>query len=148
MSCGSIYAPQLRALGFRMTPQRMAILHVLHQSDRHLSPAQVFEQARQAMPGMTETTVYRTLEFLTKNDLVMPAHLGNGHLLYEIAGHEHHHLICRGCGKTVEVDHKLLQSLYQRLEDISGYRLNTSHLTFVGLCPDCKNKGNNKDIKR
>ena len=54
MTCGNQYAPQLRARGFRMTPQRMAILHVLHHSGGHLSPGEVYQQASHDIPGLTE----------------------------------------------------------------------------------------------
>jgi len=138
MSCGNQFAPQLRARGYRMTPQRLSILHVLHHSGRHLSPTEVYDQARRELPGLTETTVYRTLEFLAENGLARPAHMGNGHLVYEIARHEHHHLICRKCGNEMEVRHELLKPLYQQLESASGYRLTDSHVTFFGICPDCQ----------
>ena len=138
MSCAADYAPQLRARGYRMTPQRMTILHVLHHSGEHLSPTDVYEQAREELPGITETTVYRTLEFLAENGLVRPAHMGSGHLVYEIARHEHHHLVCRNCGNTMEVEHSLFKSMYHKLETESGYKLTDSHLTFFGLCPDCQ----------
>lgn len=46
MSCASEYAPHLRSLGYRITPQRMAILHVLRHSDRHLSPRDVYKIAK------------------------------------------------------------------------------------------------------
>ena len=138
MSCAADYVPQLRARGYRMTPQRMAILHVLHHSGKHLSPTDVYEQAREELPGITETTVYRTLEFLAENGLVRPAHMGSGHLVYEIARHEHHHLVCRNCGNTMEVEHSLFKSMYHKLETESGYKLTDSHLTFLGLCPDCQ----------
>ena len=138
MSCSEEYAPQLRARGYRMTPQRHAILHTLCHSGAHLSPTDVYEQAREALPGLTETTVYRTLEFLAENGLARPAHMGNGHLVYEIARHEHHHLKCRNCGDEMEVQHSLLSKLYRQLESASGYRLTDSHVTFFGLCPDCQ----------
>ena len=138
MSCADEYAPQLRARGYRMTSQRLAILHVLHHSGGHLSPAAVFEQARHELPGLTETTVYRTLEFLAENGLVRPALTGNGHLVYEIARHEHHHLICRACGMEMEVQHDLIQAMMQSLESASGYKLTGSHLTFFGLCSSCQ----------
>ena len=69
MSCASEYAPQLRARGFRMTSQRMAILHVLRNAGTHLSPTEVHKQARRDLPGITESTVYRTLEFLAEKRL-------------------------------------------------------------------------------
>ena len=138
MSCAIDYAPQLRARGYRMTQQRMAILHVLHHSGKHLSPTQVYERAIKELPNLTEPTVYRTLEFLTENGLARPAYMGNGHIAYEIALHEHHHLVCRTRGNTMEVDHSLLKNMYQKLESSSGYKLTDSHLTFFGLCSNCK----------
>ena len=138
MSCSEEYAPQLRTSGYRMTPQRHAILHVLCHSGEHLSPTDVYEQAREELPGITETTVYRTLEFLAENGLARPAHMDNGHLVYEIARHEHNHLKCRNCGDEIEVEHALLSKLYRQLESASGYHLTDSHVTFFGLCPDCQ----------
>lgn len=51
----------------------MAILHVLRHLDRHLSSRKVFKQAKKDFPGLTEPTVYRTLELLAKNHLSRPA---------------------------------------------------------------------------
>ena len=138
MSCSSDYAPQLRARGFRMTPQRMAILHVLRHADTHLSPSAVYKKALKELPGITEPTVYRTLEFLADNGLVRPSYNSSGHLTYEIAGSEHHHLLCRSCSGEIEVEHTLLESLYRLLETTSGYRSIDSHVTFFGLCPNCQ----------
>ena len=138
MSCASEYAPQLRARGFRMTPQRMAILHVLRHDGTHLSPAEVYKKARKEAPGLTEPTVYRTLEFLADNALVRPSYSSNGHLTYEIAGSDHHHIICRNCGAEIEVEHVLLESLYRLLETTSRYRSIDSHVTFFGVCPKCQ----------
>ncbi|MBE0670250.1 MAG: transcriptional repressor [Anaerolineales bacterium] len=138
MSCAEEYTPQLRARGYRMTSQRLAILHVLHHSGKHLTPSQVYEKASRKLGGLTETTVYRTLEFLAENGLARPAHMGNGHFVYEIARHEHHHLKCRICGDEMEVKHALLEKLYRKLESASGYRLTDSHVTFFGLCPNCQ----------
>jgi Fur family ferric uptake transcriptional regulator len=137
MSCSSEYAPQLRARGFRMTSQRMAILHVLHHAGRHLSPIEVYKQAKKEMEGLTEPTVYRTLEFLAENGLVYLSHSYSGHLTYQIARDDHHHVVCRGCGSEVEVEHQLLESLYRNLESTSGYLRIDSHITFFGICPNC-----------
>lgn len=138
MSLLNDYVPQLRARGYRMTPQRMTILNVLHHSGKHLSPTQVYKQAIKKLPNLTEPTVYRTLEFLALNGLARTAHMGNGHLVYEIAGRDHHHLICRTCGKEMEIEHIVIKSLYQKLESASGYKLTDSHLTFFGLCSSCQ----------
>jgi len=138
MSCSAQFVPELRSRGFRVTPQRLAILHVLCHSGKHLSPAQVYKKARAELPRLTETTVYRTLEFLVENGFANPAHRGKGRLLYEFASHDHHHLKCWNCGREIEVGNSMLKGMYQKIESVSGYKLTGRHNTFVGLCPDCQ----------
>ena len=138
MSCTEQISTQIRSRGFRLTPQRLIILQVLQHSGGHLTPTEVYELAVKSMPGLTETTVYRTLDFLSENGFALAAHIGSGKLVYQVAGHDHHHVICRGCGVEVEVPHEQLQALYGQIEQSTGYRLTTSHLTFFGLCPDCQ----------
>ena len=138
MTCGTQYAPQLRARGFRMTSQRLAILHVLCHARTNLSPSEVYKQAKQDLPSLTEPTVYRTLEFLAENGLAHPAHTGNGHLTYEIAGNDHHHIVCRLCGNEKEVEHTGLETLYKKLESATGYLRIDSHMTFFGICRACQ----------
>jgi Fur family ferric uptake transcriptional regulator len=135
MSCTSRLTQSLRARGFRITSQRLAILQALHDGG-HLSPTQVYQ--RVAQTGMTEATVYRTLEFLAANGIVYPAQSGGGHLTYELGGHAHHHLICRHCGAQVDLEPAALDDLISHLEQQTGYRINAGHLTFFGLCPECK----------
>jgi Fur family ferric uptake transcriptional regulator len=135
MSCTPSLTRTLRARGFRMTPQRLAILQVLHDGG-HLSPAQVYDSVRES--GVTEATVYRTLELLADNGLVLVADRGNGHLAYELTVETHHHVVCRGCGAQLDVEPELLQDIFDRLEQSTGYRLNTAHLTFSGLCSHCR----------
>jgi len=138
MSCASEYAPQLRSRGFRMTSQRSAILHVLRHAGTHLSPQEVYQQARRDLPSLTQPTVYRTLDFLTENGFARPAQTGNGHLRYQIAGNDHHHVVCRICGDEVEIGHAVLENLYHELESTSGYLRIDSHMTFFGICPTCQ----------
>ncbi len=140
MSCGLEYAHRLRSRGYRVTAQRLAVLHVLRHSRVRLSPAEIYERARVTLPGLTETTVYRTLDFLAENGLAWPIRLDKGHLVYELAGNRHHHLICRRCGSETEIDHAILESTYAKLEAASGYRLFDDHLTLFGLCPECQKK--------
>lgn len=128
---------ELRKKGYRLTPQRLAILQILEEDGGHLTPTEIFEIATRRMPGLTEATVYRTLDFLASNGLALVAHVGSGHLVYESAAHNHHHLICRSCGETVEITHDLLSDLYQKFYERTGYHIDCCHVTFFGLCPKC-----------
>lgn len=138
MSCASEYSSWFHDHGFRITPQRMAILHVLRGAGGHLSPTQIYRRSRDEMPALTEPTVYRTLDFMTRHGLVRSTPLANGKAVYELAGREHHHLVCRKCGRTVEVGHATLGPLYRELEAVTGYKLEPGHASFFGLCPQCK----------
>jgi Fur family transcriptional regulator, ferric uptake regulator len=137
MSCTEKVSRQLRARGFRVTPQRLAVLQVLHDGG-HLSPAQVYERARRLTPGMTEATVYRALDFLAAQGPVAAVRAGGGRLGYELTDGQHHHLACRRCGADLEVAHDRFADLFARLEAETGYRLQVGHLTLTGLCPDCQ----------
>ena len=130
----------LRKRGFRITPQREAILDFLQSSHGHYSPAEIFKRIRERLPGVTETTIYRTLVFLAENDMILPSLNIDGHLVYEKAGRDHHHLFCRCCGASMELEHSLVNDLYERIEKDSGYKMNTTHLTFFGLCPACRTR--------
>lgn len=138
MTCGSYLTDRLHARGFRMTPQRMAILHTLRRAGGHLSPTEVYERTRRVQPGLTEATVYRTLEFLAENGYALAAHVGGGKLVYELTEENHHHLICRNCGRTVAVEAAALTHLYNELGVSTGFKLDSSHVTLFGLCPDCQ----------
>lgn len=138
MSCTAEYVPHLRSLGFRVTTQRLAILHVLVDSGAHLLPTQVYDRARRKARGLSQPTVYRTLDFLAQHGIVQPALNAQKHVVYQISRHGHHHLLCSSCGGSMEVEHELVDDFYRTLETRSGYRLTASHLTLFGLCPACR----------
>lgn len=134
------FSDELHERGFRQTPQRLAILQILTDAGKHLSPGEIFTLAQQKLPGLTEATVYRTLSFLSQQGFILPAHIGGGQLVYEIAGHNHHHLICRACGCSHEIEHGMLETLYRQFLQKTGFEIDSIHVTFFGLCPDCQTK--------
>jgi len=137
MSCTPQITREMRSRGLRLTSQRLAILEALCHAGRHLTPREVYELARKSAPGLMETTVYRTLEFLVKNRLAFATHISSGKLVYEAASHDHHHIVCHNCHKEKEIPHEQLEGLYRDIEGLTGYRLTTGHMTFFGLCTDC-----------
>lgn len=130
----------LREKGYRLTPQRLAILDILDHNVGHLSPLEIYQHASQRLPGITETTVYRTLDFLANHGLAVAAHMGEGKLGYESSVRQHHHLICRNCGYSIEIAPIFLEALTNQFKEQTGFMIDCSHLTFLGLCPDCVQK--------
>ncbi len=129
---------RLRAKAYRLTPQRLIILQIMQEATGHLSPTEIYKLAKEILPGLTEATVYRTLNFLCGQGVLMACHVGHGNLLYEMADHLHHHLICRACNSTVEVGHETFQNFYDRLAESTGFLLDEYHVTLFGLCPGCQ----------
>ena len=131
-------ASQIRERGFRLTPQRMAILSVMAEAGGHLLPVEIFEKAGVALPGITGPTVYRTLDFLVENGFVSVTHIRGRRLEYELAQDKHHHLVCSICGLEKELAQEQMQPVYNHLEQITGFRLTENQITLAGLCPNCQ----------
>jgi Fe2+ or Zn2+ uptake regulation protein len=131
---------RLRHQGHRLTPQRLAILDIIQESNRHMSPVAIVEVAQSRLPGITEATVYRTLDFLAGAGLILAGHIGSGQIVYESADRAHHHLICHICGGSVDIDHSRFRSLYHDLEQSSGYKIDSVHVTLFGICPSCQSQ--------
>ena len=138
MSCEGKFTKQLSERGYRITPQRREILHILSHANTHLTPAEIFEEACRKLPNLTEPTVYRTLEFLAQIGLAQEAYSEKSKSAYEISDHTHHHLICRKCGQEVEISHIKVMALCKVLEDETGFQLMQNHLSFFGICPACQ----------
>jgi len=130
----------LRASGRRLTRQRQAIWNaLLSEPDRHLSAEDVAERVRAQLPGVNPSTVYRTLDLLVAEGLVLRTDLGGDRAYYEPAhDHPHHHLVCERCGAVVHVHDETLGSLAERIERTTGFAMGSRELSIFGLCPACR----------
>jgi len=91
--------------GVRSTKQRSAISSLLDDTDEFRSAQDLHEELRRRGQGIGLTTVYRTLQALVDAGTVDVLRTDNGESVYRrcSSGH-HHHLVCRHCGATVEVE--------------------------------------------
>ncbi|OGO14424.1 MAG: hypothetical protein A2Z02_06210 [Chloroflexi bacterium RBG_16_48_7] len=137
MSCQQV----LREKGYRLTPQRMMVVDVLHGAEHHINAEEIFQQVKKNYPYANISTVYRTLDLLKKLDLVTEIDTGDGCLRYHHLekGH-HHHLICSKCGKVSEMPESLLVNLHKAISRDYNFEPNLNHLAIFGLCADCKTK--------
>lgn len=124
--------------GYKLTPQRLAVLDVISRSGEHLTPAAIYNKVR---PGVGLTSVYRTLDILTRLKLIDRVHLGAGCRSYAVRGEGHrHNLICTQCGRVVEFEGCELDELTRRLSRKTGFQIQGHLLQFVGRCRDCQKK--------
>jgi Fur family transcriptional regulator, ferric uptake regulator len=137
MSCQQV----LREKGYRLTPQRMMVVDVLHGAEHHISVEEIFLKVKKSYPHANISTVYRTLDLMKRLGLVTEIDNGEGVLRYHHLekGH-HHHLICSRCGKETELPESLLVNLQEKISRDYDFDANLSHLAIFGLCSDCGKK--------
>ncbi|MBI5030377.1 MAG: transcriptional repressor [Chloroflexi bacterium] len=129
----------LRQKGHRLTPQREMVLSVICESQGHISADEILKRVRKRYPYLNKSAVYRTLDLLTRTNLVHPTDLGQGCIEYEIHQHpHHHHLLCRNCHKMVEADESIFDSVEKTLREDYGFVADLDHFAIYGLCRKCQ----------
>ena len=141
MSGQSTILENLRKSGHRVTPQRVMILEIMQNHQGHISAEEVYQAVYLAHPYINRSTIYRTLEMLTKEGLLTVTDLGKGPVSYEVnTGEPHHHLVCEKCGRIEEFDHALLEPLQKALLRQYKFQARLDHMAIFGLCSKCQPK--------
>ena len=132
-------ASQLRQAGYRVTPQRQIILDAICLIGGHVTPEMVFNQVQTIAPTLSRATIYRSLHFLSEQNILTRTQMPDGHMGYEIANEEpHHHLVCRGCDHSVEIQHAELAACFQEIDAKHRFWVDMDHLSLYGLCEHCQ----------
>ncbi len=124
-----------KKLGIKLTPQRLAILEYLENNREHPSAEDIYNALKDKFPSMSFSTVYNTLEVLTKKGLVKELGIDSYKRRYDPEVHPHHHFLCKKCGKILDIKSKYEISIPLELKD---YQIVDFQIVFYGLCPKCK----------
>jgi Fur family ferric uptake transcriptional regulator len=122
----------------RETRQRTAVSAALNEVDSFVSAQQLHSRLREAGDGVGLATVYRTLQQLAEDGEVDVLRTSETESMYRrcSSGH-HHHLICRRCGRTVEVDNSAVEQWAMRTAAENGFSDVTHMVEIFGTCSDC-----------
>lgn len=124
--------------GVRNTRQRAAVSALLDELEGFHSAQELHAMLRQRGDRVGLTTVYRTLQGLADGgevDVMRPP--GGEHLYRRCSQEHHHHLVCRSCGRTVEVAGPTVEAWTSGVAAQHGF-VNVDHtLEIFGTCPDC-----------
>jgi Fe2+ or Zn2+ uptake regulation protein len=127
----------LRGAGLRVTSQRLVLLRTLRELERHVTAEELLAGAGERLPGLSLPTVYATLDLLVGLGLVRRIDGAAGAALYDAGQLAHEHLVCRSCGKVVDVPGNAdLRALRQAAER-AGMAVEGAEVTLSGLCPAC-----------
>ena len=122
----------------RATRQRRAVDAVLTELEGFRSAQEIHEIVRCRGEGVGLSTVYRALQAMAEADEVDVLRSGDGEALYRrcSSGH-HHHLVCRDCGRTVEVEGPTVERWANRVAAEHGFADVSHTLEIFGRCADC-----------
>ena len=130
-------ADVLRRRGIQVTAQRLAVMRVV--SDHpHIAADRVAELVRAEIGAISLQSVYDALALLVDRGLlrrIQPA--GSAARFEDRVGDNHHHLICRICGRVVDVDCATGAAPCLKASDPRGYEIEEAEVAFWGRCPDC-----------
>ena len=130
--------PAAPVSGLRSTRQRTAVARLLDDTDDFRSAQEIHEKLRRSGEGIGLTTVYRTLQTLADAGEVDVLRTSTGEAVYRrCSAHHHHHLVCRDCGRTVEVEEPTVELWAEKVAGEHGF-INIGHTVEIsGTCPDC-----------
>jgi Fur family ferric uptake transcriptional regulator len=141
---GHDWQAELRARGYRLTPQRQLVLEAVGTLG-HSTPEEIATAVRRTASGVNISTVYRTLELLEDLGLVRHTHLGHGAPTYSIATHDDHvHLVCRDCGGVEEAPAELVSAAVERLSTEKGFSVDVGHFALFGRCRGCREQATHR----
>lgn len=130
----------------RRTKQRTAVEELLRATDDFRTAQQLHAQLRESGTGVGLTTVYRSLALMAEAGEVDVLLAEDGEARYRACSSEHHHhLVCRDCGFTVEVQAGTVERWAQRTAAEHGFTQVSHTVEIMGLCDTCTRKTESKE---
>jgi Fe2+ or Zn2+ uptake regulation protein len=127
----------LRLHGVQVTAQRLAIMRAVS-SRPHATADELTDEVRAVIGSISRQAVYDTLGVLVDKNLVRRIQPAGSAARYENrVGDNHHHLICRDCGATFDIDCAVGAVPCLTADDDHGFEIDEAEVIYWGYCPDC-----------
>ncbi len=130
-------AALLRRHGVQVTAQRLAVLRALSEQP-HSTAAEIAGAVRSEIGAISLQAVYDALATLSEKRIIRQIQPAGSPARYEDRVNDnHHHLICRTCGRMVDVDCAVGEAPCLTAAEDSGYEIDEAEVIYWGRCPDC-----------
>lgn len=128
----------LREQGIHVTAQRLAVIRVIA-AQPHATSEVVLQGVRDEIGSISRQSVYDTVNTLSDLGLLRRIQPAGSPARYETrTGDNHHHLICRGCGRVEDVDCAVGKRPCLTASDDHGFNIDEAAVIYWGFCPDCE----------
>ena len=130
-------ADLLRQRGIQITAQRLAVFRAVT-SQPHITADAIAEVVRAEIGAISQQSVYDALGILVAEGLIRRIQPAGSPARYEgRVGDNHHHLICRICGRVVDIDCAVGAAPCLTASDDMGYEIDEAEVAYWGRCPEC-----------
>lgn len=127
-----------RDRGLRLTVQRRAVLEALVDSTDHPTAEEIGLEVEKRLPGISRTTIYRTLDHLARGGIITRACHPGSTVRYDSRSEPHHHLVCLECDAMIDIADEELNRI--PMPDVSAFdfELRDFRVQLRGLCSRCR----------
>lgn len=123
--------------GLKVTQQRTAVFTMLATSASHPSPEEIFEAINPKAPSVSLATVYKILDTFHSHGFIKRVSSSDKLTRYDANIEQHHHLICRSCGKISDIHIKKIPAEFLQIPDAFDFKAASHEILFHGTCATC-----------
>jgi Fur family peroxide stress response transcriptional regulator len=131
-----------RGKGFKLTPQRIAILKFLEGNTNHPTAEDIYTEIKKKYPTVSFATVYNTVQALRDRGELLEITIDPQRKHFDPNPSAHHHIMCTGCGRIGDVFTDYSKALALPEEVTDEFRVTGNHVDFYGVCSSCRQKTN------
>ncbi len=126
--------------GLKYSRQREAILSYLRSTTSHPTAENVYFKIREEFPKLSLGTVYRNLNLLAENGVILRLSCGDGVERFDAITEPHNHFICRSCGVVLDLKVECMETIDKEVEKHFSGKIEGHEVYFYGTCNQCLQK--------
>jgi Fur family ferric uptake transcriptional regulator len=132
------YRRILQNAQLKVTTARQAVLEFFAGNDKPVDVSELLVYLKEREIDADKATVYRILEVFYEKGIIARMEFGEGKFRYELAGADHHHLICERCGAIEDISDCHIDTLEKEIKKKKGFIVKRHSLEFYGACRQCQ----------
>ncbi|MBI5826435.1 MAG: transcriptional repressor [Deltaproteobacteria bacterium] len=127
-----------KSKGFKLTPQRLAILRFLEGNTSHPTAEAIYSEMKKVHPTLSFATVYNTIQALKERGLLSEITIDPERKHFDPNPAPHHHIICTACNRIIDVMADYSETLTLPGDILDQFTVTGTHVDFFGVCVDCR----------
>ena len=133
------FAATCREHGLSVTHQRLAIFETLLETrTSHPSAETIYKRVRERYPTISFNTIYKNLEMLEELGVIQKVNLLHQGARYDMPEQPHHHFVCRGCQRIIDIFDPSFRELRKPAVQERGFEIDEWTIQWTGLCEGCR----------